>query len=261
MIGSFVASVRSEWLKQKRSLTSWLVMGGGLFVPGLVLAIRVRQHAILPEIYRTADFWPKLWGSLWESMSLVILPVVIILAASLITQIEYRNNTWKQLHASPQPLATIFLAKLVIILAMVVRLILWFELGIFLTGMIPVLLFRGVRLPPGTIPFGLFFRRDLDYFIDALPIAAIQYLLALRFRNFMVPVGVGMALWIAAIGGLSWQYNYLIPYAYVAIDYTTTIKSQVSHALPASTQTIAACVFVGFTLAAYVLYVTKNDRG
>jgi lantibiotic transport system permease protein len=137
MIATFLAGVRSEWLKQRRSLGAWLVLGGGLFIPGIITAVRLLRPAGLPQLYRAPGFWERLWTQSWESMAVMILPLVVMLAASLIVQIEYRNNTWKQVHATPQPLATIFLAKLVMILKLVVQLLFWFNAGIYLAGIVP----------------------------------------------------------------------------------------------------------------------------
>jgi hypothetical protein len=261
MIPILFASVRSEWLKQKRSLAAWLVMGGGLFIPGIILAIRILRPAGLPQVYRSASFWETLRTQSWESMSIVILPVVIILGASLITQLEYRNNTWKQLHATPQPFAAIFVAKLLILLAMVVQLFLWFNVGIYLAGIVPALLFSNVDVPASPIPFARFLKQDARFFVDALPMVGLQYLLSLRFRNFMVPLGVGMAMWIIAIGALTWEHNYVIPYSYVVIDYTMTVPSRVSHALPAPAPAFALGYFALFTAAGYVIYAAKGDKG
>ena len=63
-------------------------------------------------------------------------------------------------------------------------------------------------------------RRNVSFFLDALPVVGLQYLLALRFRSFVIPLAAGLALWIAALGGLPWEFNYVIPYSYPAIDYT-----------------------------------------
>ena len=103
MAALFVASVRSEWLKTKRSLTTWVVVGAAGFVPAIGWLIRLTRPASLPALYRTTDFWTRLWISMWESMALMVfLPLPSSSSSSsLVTQIEYRNNTWKQLHASP----------------------------------------------------------------------------------------------------------------------------------------------------------------
>ena len=77
----------------------------------------------------------------------------------------------------------------------------------------------------------------------------------------MVPLGIGMAISILALGALVWDYNYLIPYSYIAIDYTRTVQSRVKHVLPAPAYVFALGYFLIFTVAGYWLYATKSDKG
>jgi hypothetical protein len=74
-------------------------------------------------------------------------------------------------------------------------------------------------------------------------------------------MGVGMVIWITAIGALPWEYNYVIPYAHAVIDYTMTVQSRVSHAVPAPVPVIATCYFVVFVVAGYASYAMKGDKG
>ena len=76
-------------------------MVGGLFTPGIVIAARLVRHDRLQEIYAAANFWNSLWKSSWESMAIFFLPIGAILATSLMTQSEFKNNAWKQVHALP----------------------------------------------------------------------------------------------------------------------------------------------------------------
>ena len=46
----------------------------------------------------------------WEFMGFFLLPIGVILTTSLVTQLEFRSNTWKQLHTTPQ--SKNFLAQL-----------------------------------------------------------------------------------------------------------------------------------------------------
>ena len=57
------------------------------------------------------------------------------------------------------------------------------------------------------------------YFIDCLPIVAAQFLISLRFKNFLVPVGVGFLAWVGALASLPWKFGYLIPYTYCMLNY------------------------------------------
>src|SRR5215213_2440672 len=118
---TFVSSFQAEWLKRKRSLASWLVLVGAFFTPAIILTSRIKNHAALPGLYLSEDFWRRSWNQSWESMGVFLLPIGIILATGLIAQIEYRNNTWKQLHTTPQALTTIFSAKLLVILIMLAQ--------------------------------------------------------------------------------------------------------------------------------------------
>jgi hypothetical protein len=260
MVMTLLRCIRTEWLKQKGSFASWLVLGNGLFVPAIVFAARLRHPHNLAAINRTPHFWEGLWTSMWQSMAILMLPMFIILITSLVVQIEYRNNSWKQLHTSPQPLPVIFAAKLIVILTLLVELLVVFNAGSYLTAVVPGLLF-GVPAPAGPIPYHLLLTRNLNFLIDALPMVGLQYLLALHFKNFVVPLGLGMGLWLGAIGMVSWQYSYVIPYTYCTLDYFATSGKQIVPHSPISIQTLAAGYFALFVAAGLVLYMTKKERG
>jgi lantibiotic transport system permease protein len=261
MIASFVHSVQSEWLKQRRSLAQWLVLAGGLFVPTILFVLRTRRSHLLPAMHASATFWTTLWTQSWNSMATVFLQMFIIVAVSLIIQLESRNNAWKQLHASPQPLPIIFFAKLTIIVMIVVELFVVFNVGIYLTGVLPSLFFKGVSYPAAPLPMGVFLERNLTFFVDSLPIVAIQYFLALRFKNVMVPIGAGMALWFVAIAAISWEYNYLLPYGYCAMSYVMESGEMARRSLPVRVPVLAFGCFVVFTAVGLAAYVTQKDRG
>lgn len=260
MVMTLLRCIRTEWLKLKGSFASWLVLGTGLFVPAIVIVVRLRRPQKLAAIYRTPHFWEGLWSNMWQSMAVMMLPMFIILVTSLVVQIEYRNNSWKQLHTSPQPLPVIFAAKLIVILTLLVELLVVFNAGLYLAGVVPGLVF-GVQLPAGPIPYHLFLTRNVNFLIDALPMVAVQYLLALHFKNFAVPLGLGMGLWLFAIGMISWQYSYVVPYTYCALDYYATAGTIIVRHLPASIQTMAFSYFAFFIAAGLVLYMTKKERG
>jgi lantibiotic transport system permease protein len=117
-MNQYIHSLQSEWIKTRRSTASWLVIIGGFFIPLIVIAIRLIKSSRLPAIYKAADFWERTFVQNWQVMAFFLLPMGVILATSLITQLEYKNNTWKQLHATPQLFSIIFFAKLTVIILM-----------------------------------------------------------------------------------------------------------------------------------------------
>jgi hypothetical protein len=97
-------------------------------------------------------------------------------------------------------------------------------------------------------------------FVDCLPIVALQYLLALRFRNFLVPLGVGFLIWIGALAALPWKFGYLIPYTYSMLDYLRHDPGKAF--IPAIDIQLFALVYaVAFTAVGYALFRAMKERG
>ena len=261
MTFSFVHSFQSEWMKKKRSLASWLVIAGGFFTPGIIIVARLVHYNKLSVIYSDPEFWLKLWRNSWESMAIFLLPVGVIMATSLITQLEYKNNAWKQLHTLPLSLTTIFFSKLLVIVVMMIQFFILFNIGIYLSAIVPYLLVPGVSFPAASIPFAFFAKENALFFIDCLPIIALQYLMSLKFKNFLVPMGAGFLLWIMALGSLVWRYGYTIPYTYVMFNYLKG-ESVSKTAKPAmDIHLLAIGYFVVITIVSYVLYISKKEKG
>ena len=258
---NFINSFQSEWLKKKRSLASWLVVGGAFFTPLIILVARLKNHAVLAKLYTADDFWLRHWNQSWESMEVFLLPVGIILATGLIAQIEYKNNTWKQLHTTPQALTTIFFAKLLVIIVMLTEVFLLFNLGLYLSAVVPALVFGDVPYPRAPVPWREFWNMNVNFFVDCLPVVALQYLLSLQFKNFLVPVGVGFAVWFLGIGLLSWEYSFLFPYIHGAIKFMTAAGHFANRQIPVNIEYLALVYTAAFTIAGWFLYVTKSEKG
>ena len=260
MTNAFINSFQSEWLKKKRSLASWLVIVGGFFTPSIILVASIKNRSTLSVRYASDEFWQKLWNQSWESMAAFLIPVGIILATGLITQIEYKNNAWKQLHTTPQNFATIFLAKMLVILVMMVQVFVLFNMAMYLSAVIPSLIFSNVPYPIAPIPYSQFLQGNVNFFIDCLPILALQYLISLQFKNFLVPVGVGFAIWFLGIGLNSWEYSYIFPYIHSTLDFLVS-SGNLKRSFPLNLQLLAVIYFVIITIISYILYVTKNEKG
>jgi hypothetical protein len=255
---NFLHCFQSEWIKRRRSLSSWLVILGAFFTPTIILVARLVRNRGLYAQSISPNFWESLFASSWQSMAIFLLPLGLILATSLITQIEFKNNTWKQLHTAPQSLTTIFFAKLAVIGVMIFQCFILFNIGIYLSGVIPCLLTKGVPYPAESIPYLFFLKENARYFADCLPIFALEYLVSLQFANFLAPVAGGIALWIFSLSVLGWKYGYLIPYTYCGLHFQ---RNAGRYSQDISIHLLAIGYFVAFTVIGYVLYVTKKQKG
>lgn len=257
---TFFDALQCEWLKQRRSLSAWLVLVGGLFVPAMMLAARLWNHEDLPALHDSTHYWTALWKKAWEFSAMFLLPMGTIFATSLIAQIEHRNNAWKQVHTLPLSVPTIFFAKLAIILGMLLQYLLLFFVGLALVALLPALL-PGVSLPRAAIPFDVFLRDSLMFLAGCLPIVALQYLLSLRFRNFMVPIGAGFVLWLAALMTLPWKWGWLLPYRYTIYHYLTAVNDAPLPVPMVDTQWMALGWCAAFIAAGYALFAMAKQKG
>ena len=255
---SYITSVQSEWLKTKRSAASWLTLAGGLFIPVIILVDQFTNYKTLPAVYAAQHFWERHFSRSWQFMAFFLLPVGVILASSLVAQLEFRNNTWKQLLATPQKRSTIFFAKLLVIITMMLQFFILFTIGIYLSAVIPSLIFKGVAYPAAPLLLNSFLKTTGLFFIDCLPIIALQYLLSLQFKNFLVPIGAGLAIFMAALIANSWQYVYINPYSYCMISFS---RMQGRSAITLPVHAIALGYFFVFTVAGYLLFILKKEKG
>ena len=257
----FIHSLQSEWLKTRRSLASWLVIVGGFFIPLILLSARLLYPDNTQKATQSPKFWEGVLQQSWQLMAIFLLPMGVILATSLITQIEFKNNTWKQLHTTPQRMSTIFWSKLGVILFMMLQFFLLFNIGMYLSGILPALLLKQVDLPKGTFPWVTYLKTSGYFFVDCLPIVALQYLVSLQFRNFMVPLGVGIGMLIAALFAVEWKYGYIFPYTYCPYNFFLIKGAAVKAIQHVNIHVLALGYFSVFTLTGYVLYLTKKEKG
>ena len=255
---SFINCFAAEWMKKSRSFASWLVLIGGFFIPFMSLIVFLVYPKQLLSIHAARNFWGLIFQHSWQSMAFMLLPMGIVLAVSLITQLEFRNNGWKQLHSTPVSFKTIYFSKLAVLIVMMLQLFILFNIGIYLSVVIPSFFKSSIPFPGYAINFSYFLQENGKYFIVCLPMVALQYIISLHFKNFLIPIGAGLALVIGGLIALSWKYIYMIPSAYTALYFLQT-KSNI---VPTHNLLFWSLgYFVLFIMVGYWLYVSKKEKG
>lgn len=257
---NFWAGFKSEFLKLKGSLAFWLIIFCGFFTPTIILTVRLLHHNELNKVYMVKNFWESLWLSSWESMAIFIMPMASILATSLIVQMEYKNNTWKQIHAMPIKLSTIFFSKLLVILGILLLLVIIFTLNTIVAGIIPNLFLIDIPLPLPNKPIFYFFQLIKKEYVSILPITAIQFFISLRYPNFLVSIGIGFLAWVAAIASLSWKFNYFLPYSYPMIEYFSFHEKPKINVPNFEIEWLSLIIFVFITTFSLGHYIQKEDK-
>lgn len=255
----FFQVFRSEWLKKKGSIAGWLVFAGAFFVPLVnTLLFIFYPERLLPAHADPSQFWLVLFTRSWNSMVLLFLPLGIVLATSMLCQLEYKNNAWKQVHTAPIRFSEIYFSKLLVILVMLAQLFVLFNVGIYASGVIPSFFHTELIFPDYPIPVMHILTENLNYFFVAVPMILLQYMLSMHFRNFVIPLGVGLVLVVLGITAISWEHNYMIPSLYPFLYHLTANQPGTPPFNVLQWTSVASVLLLA---AGFLLYLFKPQKG
>lgn len=254
---TYITSLHSEWQKTRKSAASWLVLIGGLFIPITMIIIQ----SFYPDDFSPRVLGEKYWNSLfkhsWESTAILLLPVGVILATSMITQLEFRNNTWKQVYTTPQKFSTLFFSKLTVVMVMMLEFFALNLLGLFLSAYIPGI-WSSAGFPEAP-PLKAILSFNGLFFLSCLPLLAWQFMISMRFKNFLVGIGVGLVMVVASFFAFSWKYGYQFPFAHPGLVYT---KLAGHCKVPDGVELwmVSLIWFFGLTIVHYFIYIAQKER-
>lgn len=188
-------SFKSELLKTKRSPAWILTFIMAVLAPTFLLLVFDNDNA--QQIVKVnKDPWNFFFYQGWGALSVIFLPMYVVLLSALLPQIEYRNQTWKQVLSTPQSFLRLYLAKF-----LVFQLFICMFIGIHL-----LMVGLSTLLQPVIHPKFIFSGHSLDLiknlklvgqsYVAIFALSVIQFWLGLRFKSFLVAIGVGVSLTI-----------------------------------------------------------------
>ena len=107
---NLLISLRSEVLKTKRNAAFYFTLIGAAIIPFMFL-LNSLTHGLPDEDDSNKDPLNAIFKLSSQMLGIGIFPLFIVLVCTLLSQIEYKNNTWKQVLTSPQTKMNVFLAK------------------------------------------------------------------------------------------------------------------------------------------------------
>lgn len=210
---ALVRALSAESLKMRGTLALWMC----LIAPATVVGLYVLQIAFSKFGPRAtpdpAESWFMFAQSILVLWMFLMLPLFVTLQSALLAGLEHGERQWKHLLALPAPRAVHYLAKLLMLAAMV------FAAFVVLVLLIPVGGWVLMQVKPG---FGLAGWPDWSWlasraasgFAACLLIVALQTWIAIRWRSFTVAVSIGMsATVIGFLVGQSDRFGHWYPWS------------------------------------------------
>ena len=258
MPAGFAGNIAVEFTKLKRSSAFWITLLGAAFVPLINFLKCLFRPDIFVKIYEK-NGWAGYIDDNWSVAAAFLLVMYVILVTGLVTQIEFRNNTWKQVYASPRSVADIFFSKLIVILVLILLCFLLFNLFIVLSAWAVNLVRSGYGFFKQEIPLSNMLLVSGKLYLSIMAMIAIQYLLSLRFKNIIVPIGIGVGLLISGFVIRSWEHSNYYPYIYSILVY---FKNPGLKAGTANSVLINSGIWFSAVLVFGLIYMSrKKERG
>lgn len=238
-------SLRSEILKTKRTAAFYLTILAAAFGPFMSMLDLILDGV---EGDNRNDIFNIMLINKFQMTGLVALPLFLILVCTLLPQIEYKNNTWKQVLTSPQTKANVFAAKfidvqLLILIFFITNLLLMFFCAGILHLMEPTLNVLNQPLNWNDILMS-----RVNTYAALLAICVIQFWLGLRFKNFIIPIAIGIACWFIGTILVMQKVDFAayFPYSFHAYDKFPKYDPQVSTVGCTSLIYAALFIIIGF---------------
>ena len=182
-------ALSAETLKLKRTLALWMVLIAPLTV--VILNFLMLWQRGANYLMEADSAWQALAKNITAFWALLMLPLYITLETALLGGVEHNTQQWKHLYALPLPRWSIYAAKWLISVALVVAstLVLW--LGAIACGLLLNVVNPELTLS-ASIPVWDILRPMGLIGLIGLLIIAIHLFVGLRWSNFTVSIGFGM---------------------------------------------------------------------
>ena len=215
---TFILNTKAESLKLHRSNALWFTLAGAFFIPFInFIKLVSRPDVFVPKM--KDDLWSIFINDNWAVAASFLLPVYVILVISLVVQIEYGNNTWKQVYVTPRSYADIFFSKFLVINFLIIACFVLFTLLTVASGYAVYAINHDYAFVSCPVPWSQLISLNKKMYISILAIMAIQYWLGMFFKNFITSIGIGMALLIAGYMIRQWEYIAYYPYMHPLLVY------------------------------------------
>jgi len=204
-------ALRAEILKSRNSFAVWLSVAGTI-ANVLIFFTLTLFDAALPV---SPHPWRHFIIRFYEGISFMMLPLYVVILASLVTFMEHRSNTWRQLYALPVSRWQYYWSKQLFIVLLFVGAHLLFIAGMLGSGLLLGLLRPGTGSLGSPLPVTEILSLAWQTFVSVLGMMAWQYWISLRFQPFIIPLTIGIiGFVVVSLMGPAWPGNYFIPYAY-----------------------------------------------
>jgi hypothetical protein len=183
--------LHAELLKMKRTVALKMVVMAPAAVMLLVFLAAYQAPFSTLNFNGIKNKWTVLASLTLRAWAILMMPLYITLETALVAGLDHSENQWKSLLAGPVPRWTLYVAKLLVVMAMTVLSTLVLLCGILIDGSVLARVQSAVvfEFP---VPWAAILQDGANVVGLAFLALTIQHWVSLRWRSFSVSIGTGI---------------------------------------------------------------------
>ena len=207
---SLLLVLHAELLKLKRTLAFRVIFVAPLLVAVLQFFVLLKTRQFSPDF----KLWETVSRATLSIWAIFMMPLLITLETALINGIEHSDKHWKHIFALPVRRHMVYIAKIIVVQALIATSTLILCLLSVLVGLISMRL-RPELANAGPVPVGWISKQALLVWLAAWLIIVIHTWISIRWSSFTVALGAGIGgtffALFAASASLGKYYPWLLP--------------------------------------------------
>jgi len=190
MQSTFLNHINAEIKKLKSTPIIYLVLFCCLFISVIIII----AHSL--DINSTArlntDPWKRLFAAGLSIYSFFVINPFVVLLVSAVMYVEQRADAWKLLYTLPVGRGSIYFSKLLVIIGITIGCSLVLVLFLVLSGYFINLFYPEIEVVYYQPDILALFKKIFHTIVALLGVIGLQYFLSLWFKNFLVPLSLGV---------------------------------------------------------------------
>lgn len=223
---AFYALLKAEYFKAKRN-SGVLVL---LLFP-IAITVLTNIYVLYDSVNHQGSMSVNPWiytiGRYSFSFYAFLYPLIVAIACHSLCDMEYRNQSFKQLFTLPISKKNIYLVKVIYLSELIFLSVLIAYASFLVSGWLMSYILPGYRFQDYDVRLiaGVFFFKT---FIGALAIAFMQYYLSMLFKSFVISMGAACFLTIFSLVANRWAYIVFIPHYSIFNTYNGFMRETIS---------------------------------
>jgi hypothetical protein len=212
-VSYYISNIKNEVIKLKRTFAFWLTIISAIIFPLLFFIVYLVKHAkMVPDLGDNP--WEKFMVNQVQNSIPFLVPMFIVLITSLIIQVEHKSHGIKHLFSLPIPKWSVYFGKLSIVIFSIIATYIYFFLAILLFGVLLGMFHSDLGFLDFQPDYLKYIKMLAMSLVASLGIVGIQFWMSFRFKNFIVPVGIGVTLVIIGLIASQVPESIYFPYSY-----------------------------------------------